>query len=171
MNSNPIVPKTLEDEEDYNAINNIIPHSPILKSNILSKNFYTNEIRRNKFDFNSSQVKRYEKMPLFHYRYYLFTSFIKNFDIRKLTNCFSKKFTKVYLFLSQMFDISSYLTMQREFQILKTTLFKGEDINIIEKTTKINVNERSFIRNMNECIDKGQFKIFSQNINKREKNI
>ena len=26
MHSNPIIPKTLEDEEDYNAINNIIPH-------------------------------------------------------------------------------------------------------------------------------------------------
>ena len=70
-----------------------------------------------------------------------------------------------------MFDISSYLILQREFQMLKSTVLNGKDISIIEKAQKINVNESSFIRNMNECIDKGQFKIFSHNIIKKEKNI
>ena len=102
------------------------------------------------------------------------TLFIKNYDIKKLTNCFSKKFIKVHLFLSKMFDISSYLILQKEFQILKNTLLKVDDINIIEKANKINVNESSFMRDMNECIDKGKFNIFSQNINKninkKEKN-
>ena len=173
--SNENLPKINENEEDNNVLkiinNNYISHTPVLKPNVSKKNFKNNSIKNNVLYFNTDQKKRYEKMKLFPYKYYLCTSFIKNFDIRKMTIFFSKKFTKVYLFLSQMFDISSYLTMQREFQILKTTLFKGEDINIIEKTTKINVNERSFIRNMNECIDKGQFKIFAQNINKKDKNI
>ena len=74
-----------------------------------------------------------------------------------------------------MFDISSYLILQKEFQILKNTILKVEDVNAIEKASKINVNETSFIRNMNECIDKGKFKIFSQNIDKniskKDKNI
>ena len=106
-------------------------------------------------------------MKLFPYKYYLFTSFIKNLDIKKFTDCFSKKFTKVYLFLGKMFDISSYLILQREFQMLKITVLNGKDINIIEKANKINVNESSFIRNMNECIYNGQFKIFSRNISKK----
>ena len=42
---------------------------------------------------------------------------------------------------------------------------------IIEKAKKINVNENSFIRNMNESIDKGQFTIFSQSLKLKEKNI
>ena len=68
-----------------------------------------------------------------------------------------------------MFDISSYLTMLREFQILKSTILKVEDINIIERPQKINVGEREFLRNMNDCITKGKFEIFSKNISKKVK--
>ena len=54
--------------------------------------------------------------------------------------------------------------------MLKNLVFKGEDINIIEKANKTNVNEISFMRKMNEYIDRGQFKIFPRDINKKEKN-
>ena len=54
--------------------------------------------------------------------------------------------------------------------MLKNLVFKGEDINIIEKANKTNVSEISFIRKMNEYIDMGQFKIFPRDINKKEKN-
>ena len=151
--------------------NNIKTYSKNIKINESNILFINNHIRKYGSDIKNSQIKKYEKLQLFPYKYYFLTSFIKNFDIRKLTNCFPKKFTKVYLFLSKIFDISSYLILQKEFQILKNTVLKGEDINIIEKANKINVNEISFMKNMNECIEKGQFKIFSQNINKKKKNI
>ena len=54
--------------------------------------------------------------------------------------------------------------------MLKNLVFKEEDINIIEKANKTNVNEISFMRKMNEYIDRGQFKIFPRDINKKEKN-
>ena len=162
-----------EDNINNNAIriidNKIISYSQIKKQN--EPNNKNCNIYKNKIDCNNFQVKRYEKMELFPYRYYLCTAFIKNIDIKNLTNFFSKKFSKVYLFLNKMFDISSYLILQREFQILKNTILKVDDINIIEKDNKINVNEVSFIRNMNECIEKGKFQIFSQNINRKEKNL
>ena len=162
-----------ENEEKNNDIkvknHNIKTYSPNIISNESNVKFFNSHIRKNRLDFNTFQNKKYEKMKLFPYKYYLFTAFIKNFDIRKMTNIFPKKFTKVYLFLSQMFDVSSYFILQKEFQILKITILKEEDINIIEKANKINVNEISFMRNMNECIDNGKFKIFSQSINKKEK--
>ena len=163
------------EEDNNNAINiinnNIKTYSPNINSNKSDMKLLNNLVKKYRPVFNISQISKYEKMQLFPYKYYLCTSFIKNLDVRKLTNCFPKKFIKVYLFLGKMFDISSYLILQKEFQILKNTVLKGEDINIIEKANKINVNENSFMRNMNECIDNGKFKIFSQSINKKRKKI
>ena len=44
--------------------------------------------------------------------------------------------------------------------MLKNLVFKGEDINIIEKANKTNVNEISFMRKMNEYIDRDNSKFF-----------
>ena len=174
LNSRKNVSKINEVEENNNAIeisnNNILYPINIKSNESYKKCSVNNNIRKNKIDSKSPQIKKYEKLELFPYRYYFFISFIKNIDIRKLTLLFSKKFTKVHLFLSRMFDISSYLFLLREFQMLKNTVLKGEEINIIEKDSKINVNGISFMKNMNECIDKGQFKIFSENIRKKRKN-
>ena len=110
---------------------------------------------------------KYEISKLFPYRYYFCATFLKNIDITKFTFLFSKKFTKVYKFVGRIFDISSYLTMLREFQVLKTTLLKVEDIDMIERKQKINVGGKAFLKNMNDCISKGKFEIFSKNISKK----
>ena len=119
------------------------------------------------YSFNN---KSYKISKLFPYRYYFFSIFVKNIDVSKCNNMFlSIKFLKVYQFLSKLIDISSYLVLLREFQILKSTLLKSEEINLIERANKINVNERAFMRNMNECIERGRFQIFSQNITQNRK--
>ena len=63
-----------------------------------------------------------------------------------------------------MFDVSSYLLLLREFQLVKRMYFKDTELNLIEQNKKINVNMRAFSRNINECIDKKKFNIFAQNI-------
>ena len=113
--------------------------------------------------------KNYEISKLFPYRYYFYSIFLKNIDITKITYLFSKKFTKVYKFVGKMFDISTYLTLLREFQILKRMVLKVEEINMIETPQKINVSGKTFLRNMDDCITKGKFEIFSQNISKKFK--
>ena len=105
---------------------------------------------------------KYELSKLFPYRYYFCSTFLKNIDIAKLTFLFSKKFTKVYKFVGRMFDISSYLGMLREFQMLKSMILKVEDIDMIESPQKINVGGKTFLRNMNDCLNRGKFEIFSQ---------
>ena len=53
--------------------------------------------------------------------------------------------------------------------MLKNLVFKGEDINIIEKANKTNVNEISFMRKMNEYIDRDNSKFFQEILIKRRK--
>ena len=97
--------------------------------------------------------KHYIKNKLFPYKYYLFSIFIKNFDANKESKFFPKKFINVYNFLCQLFDISSYLILQKEFQIIKNTLMKGKYRALIENRQKINVNEHWFNYDMKECLD------------------
>ena len=65
---------------------------------------------------------KYIKKTLFPYRYYLFSIFIKNIDVNKNYNFFSKKYIVVYNFICQLLDISSYLIFQKEFEIMKNTI-------------------------------------------------
>ena len=112
---------------------------------------------------------KYKISRLFPYRYYFCSIFVRNFDISNWKFCFSNKFTKVYKFLSRMFDVSTYLILLRQFQILKNAVLKTEDMNLIESSVKINVGEKTFLKNMDECISNGKFDIFAQNITKKIK--
>ena len=111
----------------------------------------------------------YKISKLFPYKYYFYSIFIKNIDISKLMCCFSKKFANVYKFLGRMFDISSYLNVFREFDILKNWVLEVKDVYRIERPSKINVSEKEFIRNMKECLNNRNFSIFSQNALKKLK--
>ena len=102
---------------------------------------------------------------LFPFRYYLFSEFIRNIDISKYYRCcFSTKYTKVYKFIGKLFDISSYLILQREFNILKNYTFKQKELNMIEQNIKINLNDHTFMRDINDCIGGTKFNIFAKNI-------
>ena len=116
--------------------------------------------------------KHYIKSKLFPYKYYLCSIFIKNFDVNKESIFFPKKFITVYYFICQLFDISSYLILQREFQIIKNTLLRGKYKALIENRQKINVNDHSFNIDMKECLDYQKFSILgrvknAQNIDKK----
>jgi hypothetical protein len=116
--------------------------------------------------------KHYIKSKLFPYKYYLCSIFIKNVDVNKESIFFPKKFITVYNFICQLFDISSYLILQREFQIIKNTLLRGKYKALIENRQKINVNDHSFNIDMKECLDYQKFSILgrvknAQNIDKK----
>ena len=124
--------------------------------------------KQEKIPYFRHSIRR--KVRIFPYRYYLFSTFIKTMDISKFHHtCFSRRFIKVYKFISQLFDISSYLVLQREFNVLKNYIFKGNDLHIIEQDKKIDVNDHSFMKNINNCIDRRKLDIFSKNNNKKTK--
>ena len=101
-------------------------------------------------------------MKLFPYKYYLCSIFIKNVGNYKKSIFFTKKFINVYNFICQLFDISSYLILQREFQIIKNALVRGKYREIIEKRQKINVNDHSFYTDIKECLDYQRFSILAR---------
>ena len=105
------------------------------------------------------------KKKLFPYKYYLCSIFIKNIDISKKSLFFTKKFLVVYNFICQLFDISSYLILQKEFQTMKNTIMVGKYREIFENRQKINVNDHSFNSDIKECLDGHKFSILGKFIN------
>ena len=111
---------------------------------------------KNKLDTHYIQRK------LFPYKYYLCSIFIKNIDISQKSIFFTRKFVVVYKFICRLFDISSYLILQREFQILKSTMMIGKYKDVLENRQKINVNDHSFNIDMKECLDSNKFSILGR---------
>ena len=150
-------------EDNFINKNNDISNMPFNYS-INSKNKLGIKDRK-----NTNNAKRifkikktsYIKKSLFPYKYYLCTIFIKNFDINKKSLFFPQKFIIVYNFICQLFDISSYLILQKEFQIMKNTMLV-EYKDIVEKGDKINVNDKFFNIDMKECLDLKKFSILGK---------
>ena len=105
---------------------------------------------------------RYIKKTLFPYRYYLCSIFIKNLDVSEKSFFLTRKFIVVYSFIGQLFDISSYLMLQKEFEIMKNTILVDEYRRVMENRKKINVNEALFNYNMKECLDSKKLSILGQ---------
>ena len=105
------------------------------------------------------------KKTLFPFKYYLCSTFMKNLGISKKSIFFTENFVVVYNFVCQLIDISSYLMLQKEFQILKNTLIISKYKPVIENTKKININDESFDMDINECLQSNKFSIFSKLVN------
>ena len=106
------------------------------------------------------------KGKLFPYKYYCFSVFIKNLNISKGNFFFSSRFAKVYAFLCQLFDVTTYLTLQREFSILKNSLSE-KNIKLIENFNKINVNSKNFLNDISYCIGEKKLNILAQGMRKK----
>jgi hypothetical protein len=92
-----------------------------------------------------------KKENIFPYKYYIFSIFIKNLDISKQKSFFSSRFSKIYSFYCQLFDITTYLLIQREFNALKA-LFHEKDELLLEKNKKVCSSYNSFIKEINDLI-------------------
>ena len=109
------------------------------------------------------QNKIFIKQELFPYKYYLCSIFIRNLDATKKNYFISSRFAKVYTFFCQLFDITTYLCLQREFNALKK-IFNEDKVNLIEENKKININTNSFIHDISDCIGEQKFYILAQGI-------
>ena len=169
-----------KDKENKN-FNNIIIKRKSGSPEMYHKAFCINE-KNNNFGLNSFNFKKFmgkenmsmrQKVPfqkkkrfvanqLFPFRYYFCSIFVKNIDLAKHPFCMSKKYIKVYIFLCQLFDISSYCVLQREFNIVKNSIFDEKKIKLIESEDKINVNSQNFMREINDSIGKHKLNILGQ---------
>ena len=131
------------------------------KNNLYRFNDENKIVNGNKI-LTGQKKKLYIQKKLFPYKYYLCSIFIGNIDLKKKSCFFTRKFLVVYNFICQLFDISSYLMLQKEFQIMKNTIMIGKYKDILETNQKINVNTRTFNVDMKECIDSNKFSILGR---------
>ena len=147
-------------KNNYNNsnLNLILNDSTGAKDNANNSNYMPFEkVKKNKnlkiqsektvFQFKNNIIKQ----KLFPYKYYLFSVFIKNLNISKKNYFFSGRFAKVYMFLCQLFDVTTYLILQREFSSLKNIL-KEKNVRMIENYDKININSKNFLKDISHCI-------------------
>lgn len=104
--------------------------------------------------------KRKKKIQLFPYKYYFFSSFLKNYEIMNCEYIFSKKFKSVFSFINQILDVNTYLLQKKEFEIMKNLFCNKDDLSLIENKKKININNTKFTREIKECIENNKFNIF-----------
>jgi hypothetical protein len=128
---------------------------PVLNSSMYNNNNKLIHLKKEK----DKRIMIKEK--LFPYKFYFYSVFVKNLDISNKNFFFSAKFSKIYIFLSRLFDITTYLSLQREFNILKKIL-KDKQLNAIEHYEKINVNSPTFLSELNDCIEKNKFHILAK---------
>ena len=115
--------------------------------------------------FKQAQKNEYKHLvhkKLFPSRYYFYVIFIKNLDILNKTKCVSKKFSKTYMFLTRLLDIFSYFDLVRQFNVFKAYCLSENNLHFIEKTRKINIADISFMKNIRECVDYNNFRIFGK---------
>ena len=178
-----------KDKDKENKNNNLFikrkSGSPIMHSKQIFKNEKNNNFRINSLNFKNiishesnsmrqrvpyQKKKRFVANKLFPFKYYFCSIFVKNIDLTKHRFCMSRKFIKVYIFLCQLFDISSYCVLQKEFNTLKNYIFDEKNIKLIESNDKINVNSQNFMREINDSIGKHKFNILGKHNNIMKKN-
>ena len=163
---NKIIMLNKESNKDNTKVNTIFVSKETSLNLPFSDLNSKNENRESK-DMNRQLLKtifrtQYIRKSLFPFKYYLCSIFIKNFDPNKNYCFLSKKFIVVYDFICQLNDISSYLILQREFQIMKNAILEKKQRNILEKNQKVNVNDHSFQFDMNECLHKKKLSILGK---------
>ena len=107
--------------------------------NNLSYDYSNFNFKRNKGFNNSAIITRFRlKGSLFKMKDYIYSFCIK--DIRKEYKYLSKDFAAIFNFLSDIYDVSSYLQLYKQFHIL--TGFLLDNIVNININQKININNR-----------------------------
>ena len=169
LNSNS---KDLNDNQRISVINNASNQNLMSIDAAYIANINLEKTKNKNLKFTSESIKPlpqkvYIKEKLFPYKYYLFSVFIKNLYTSKENFFFNQRFSKVYTFFCQLFDITTYLSIQREFIALKKAIFNEKEISIIEKVKKININNNNFIKDINNCIEENKIYILAQGITEK----
>ena len=141
INQNILINKNIND----NSMNLDGSRFEIIQDGILSQSHKHSKVRKGK---------------LFPYKYFFFSTFLKNYEIFNCKYLFPIKYKKIFTFLNQLLDINSYFALKKEFEIMKHLYCNKEDLDIIERNKKINVNTSKFNREIKECIEKNNVYIF-----------
>jgi hypothetical protein len=149
-------PKNRKNKKNNNRITNITNNELTNKNgtktgyedktndfNEMNNNFYINcsqyNFPKNKGLNNSVIITKFRlKDSLFSMRDYIYSFFIK--AIRHEYKYLSKEFSAIFNFLSEIYDVSSYLQLYKQFHILSGFLL--DNVANIDINHKININNK-----------------------------
>ena len=98
--------------------------------------------------FEKQMMIKNVKKPLFPFIFYM-----SDFFINKSKNqyfCFvSKDYLIIYKFMNRLYDVSSYLMLYKQFNILKNILVKGELLDAVNSIEKLNINNKELVEELN----------------------
>ena len=126
------------------SVNNKYKQSPKVNLTKIIKNISNKDIPKYK--------PFYIHKKLFPFKYYLCSVFFENIGITKKSIIFDWKFVAVCDFMCQIFDVTSYLILQREFNILKSLFLFKKYKTFIENKQKVNINDSLFNIDIKECL-------------------
>ena len=123
------------------------------------------EFNKNIF-INKSNKKTKKKVKLIFPYYYFFLDFI--FDKIKKPQSFcnlSKSYFTVYNFMGQLYDISNYIVLFKNFNLINSALmniYEEQGLRISKTLDRINIKDKTIIRKINNELKNDKSILFSK---------
>ena len=116
---------------------------------------------------NNKKIKKHEK-KVFPYLYFFLDLIFDKIEHPKKFCCVSHKYFTLYNFMGQMYDISTHLMLIKQFNNLNNLIFesinKTNYICPFEVNTKININDKNLVNQLNKDLKNSQSIIFTSNL-------
>ena len=154
--------------QNMNINNNLILPNSLNRLNLFS-NYYLNEIENNnnkktqnkaiefKKSLNNNNFYKKKLFPI--YFYFMDVIFDRLIQPKKFL-CISEKYLIVYNFMNQLYDISTYILLYKQFQLFKISLYRKQS-QIINEYFKMNIQNNELMKNLDNVLRFRKFPVFS----------